>query len=65
MAGAGRRVCWLRPWAWLSLASVPTLLIYAVLAGALQGQPFNVRGGFSWPCSSYAFWEPLVAGHHL
>lgn len=50
-----------RPWAWLSLASVPTLLIYAVLAGALQGQPFNVRGGFSWPVLFYAFWEPLVA----
>jgi hypothetical protein len=43
------------------VAVVPTLLVYAVLAGALKGVPFNVRGGMSLPVLFYAFWEPLVA----
>ncbi|MBY0573631.1 MAG: acyltransferase family protein [Undibacterium sp.] len=49
------------PWAWISLLTIPTLFIYAALAGAFKGAPFELHGGWTLPVVFYAFWEPLVA----
>jgi hypothetical protein len=51
-----------RPWAWVSLFSIPTLFVYAYLAGAFRGVPFELHGGTTLPALAYAFWEALVGG---
>ena len=48
-------------WLLVSLLTIPSLFIYAILAGAFQGAPFETNGGWSLPTLAYAFWEPFVA----
>ena len=49
------------PWAWISVLTIPSLFIYAGLAGAFKGAPFELHGGWTMPVVFYAFWEPFVA----
>ena len=49
-----------RPWAWISLISIPSLFLYAAMSGAFDGKPFELHGGWTLPVVAYAFWEPLV-----
>ena len=49
------------PWGCISLLTIPSLFIYAILAGALRGVPFHTNGGWSMPAFAYAMWEPFVA----
>jgi glucans biosynthesis protein C len=50
-----------KPWAWISLLTIPTLFIYAAMSGALSGTHFSLQGGWTLPALVYAFWEPFVA----
>jgi fucose 4-O-acetylase-like acetyltransferase len=50
-----------RPWRAVSYITIPLLFVYGVLAGALEGKPFNTSGGWNLPTLAYAFWEPFVA----
>ena len=50
-----------RPWRVVSYITIPLLFVYGVLAGALEGKPFNTAGGWNLPALAYAFWEPFVA----
>ena len=50
-----------RPWCLVSCLCIPLLFVYGVLAGALEGKPFNTSGGWNLPSLAYAFWEPFVA----
>lgn len=49
------------PWIAVSVATIPSLFIYAALAGAFAGIPFDVHGGWTLPVVFYAFWEAFVA----
>jgi hypothetical protein len=55
----GEKVAW--PWLVASALTIPSLLVYAALAGAFRGVPFELHGGWTWPVLFYAFWEPFVA----
>lgn len=50
------------PWGWISLLTIPSLFVYAILSGALKGATFHVNGGWTMPAFAYAMWEPFVAG---
>ncbi len=47
-------------WGWISLMTIPTLFVYAFLSHAFDGEPFQLKGGWTLPALVYAFWEPLV-----
>lgn len=49
------------PWIAVSVLTIPSLFIYAALAGAFAGVPFDLHGGWTLPVAFYAFWEPFVA----
>ncbi len=49
-----------KPWAWISLLTIPSLFIYAAMSGAFAGEPFELHGGWTLPVAAYAFWEPFV-----
>jgi hypothetical protein len=53
------RLTWkmVRPWMFLSIALIPTILVAAALAPRLT----SFAAGFSLPAVFYAFWEPFVA----
>lgn len=46
---------------WVTLASMPSLFVFAALSGTLVGQPVNFNGGPGLAAIVYAFWEPFVA----
>jgi hypothetical protein len=50
-----------RPWLRVTRITIPTLYVYAVAAGLLDGRPFPLIGGWTAPALAYAFWEPFVA----
>ncbi len=50
-----------RPWVLVSLLCMPLLFVYGVLAGVIEGKPFDTSGGWTLPALAYAMWEPFVA----
>lgn len=49
-----------KPWLVVSILTIPTLMVYAILSGALRGVKFDVHGGWTLPALFYAYWEAFV-----
>ena len=48
-------------WGMVSLVTLPSLFVAAVLGGAFDGRAVNFYGGLGLPAIVYALWEPFVA----